>query len=863
MLLAALLIPSGAAAQIDEDDDIVIMDQFTVRSAADDRYRAANAITASKMPSAIKDTPMNIAVITEDFLDDLKIDDMVDSFSYTSGINTNPDGVAEGSPTASQIRIRGFSGGLIFRDGYVKYYNFNMDGVDRVEIVKGPVGAFYGRAEPGGIINFISKRPKYIWEQTLELTAGSDSYYKALVDSTGPIIEDMLAYRVVASYQDSEEWRDFVQWERKFIYASLHFAPFETMEFFVNYERNDSDRYGGNASGFLTNPLFHDEEFNTQLVAMENERRAALGLGPLPERYEFPNMRDSDRGVWRAMVLNNLGYYPPRMTTHYNPLGFSHNRMGPGAFNKGLDEIVSADMRWEIFDGLNFRFGFNWLTNDEQSLVTHNADLYQDNRTMTFDPGRTRGTRHKNERFSYQSDLIWRFDLWGTTQTFLLTGEYRDDKYYAPEAIYDEEWLGAGEEFWTRDLFSEPIPDISDWFVGWTETFTGNVNDEYGYGISYEGRYFEDKLILRLGWRREEKEQGPYTKSTPDGDPVKGPTGTSTGETPMFGLAYKVTDDITVFAAYSESFTPPAQSINGTYIVYNPDLPPTDPAAFQTLGGEALEAETGLGYEVGVKTELFDRKISGTLSLFRVDKDNIARRNVGLENELRERSRNIINGVPEVIISNSAELWNTSGLNRVEGIDADFIISPNQNWQIVVGASWYFTREIVEPDPIQMWGDPRLFIPNNWYRDVTRASRNSDAPRPDGLNLANNRPSDPSTWEDDVYEPKQYTTLEYIPEFQLGVFNKYSFTEGRLEGFSAGLGMRYESSQLADQSRDWGFSSDAFTVWDLLFEYDMVRWNLDWNFRLNVRNALDKQYYVGRQGTADPREIFFTTVIKY
>uniref|UniRef100_A0ACD5GVK3 TonB-dependent siderophore receptor n=1 Tax=Desertifilum tharense IPPAS B-1220 TaxID=1781255 RepID=A0ACD5GVK3_9CYAN len=69
------------------------------------------------------------------------------------------------------------------------------------------------------------------------------------------------------------------------------------------------------------------------------------------------------------------------------------------------------------------------------------------------------------------------------------------------------------------------------------------------------------------------------------------------------GLVYKPVENVSLYASYSRSFTPNL----GT-----------------TATGSSLEPEKGEGYEVGVKTELFDRRLIATLAYFDITKQNVA-----------------------------------------------------------------------------------------------------------------------------------------------------------------------------------------------------------------------------------------------
>ena len=73
--------------------------------------------------------------------------------------------------------------------------------------------------------------------------------------------------------------------------------------------------------------------------------------------------------------------------------------------------------------------------------------------------------------------------------------------------------------------------------------------------------------------------------------------------TPRLGLLYRPINALSLFANYSQSFEP-----NATF----------------TSSGEALEPEEGQGFEVGIKTETANKKLSATLAYFDITKQNVA-----------------------------------------------------------------------------------------------------------------------------------------------------------------------------------------------------------------------------------------------
>lgn len=110
----------------------------------------------------------------------------------------------------NNVIVRGFAArrGGVRRDGLIANHegDFPIETFDRVELVKGVAGFLYGFAEPGGTLNFVTKRPTLdgFAEINLRMQEGSGPY--AHLDAGGPIGEGRFGYRVNLVYQDADDY---------------------------------------------------------------------------------------------------------------------------------------------------------------------------------------------------------------------------------------------------------------------------------------------------------------------------------------------------------------------------------------------------------------------------------------------------------------------------------------------------------------------------------------------------------------------------------------------------------------------------------------------------------------------------------
>ncbi len=89
----------------------------------------------------------------------------------------------------------------------------DLSGIERIEILKGPKAALFGRGEPGGAINIVTKRPTFDRQAQVRFSAGRFDHWRADVDGTTPL-NDVFAVRVVGFFEDAESFRDTIETQR-------------------------------------------------------------------------------------------------------------------------------------------------------------------------------------------------------------------------------------------------------------------------------------------------------------------------------------------------------------------------------------------------------------------------------------------------------------------------------------------------------------------------------------------------------------------------------------------------------------------------------------------------------------------------
>ncbi|MEA9861332.1 TonB-dependent siderophore receptor [Xanthomonas campestris pv. raphani] len=201
-------------------------------------YRALTVTGATKTEAPLRDLPISARVLDHSLLEDAGVTDLAGALDIASGITkaNNLGGLWD------SYSIRGFTGDPNFSSDYMvngfnasRGYNGLRDGANTqsVEVIKGPASALYGRGEPGGAVNIVTKKPLFDAQHSVDLSAGRFDSYRAALDSTGPLSETV-AYRVNLMHKDQHSFRDTVDSDATLLAPSLLWMP--TPDTTVSYE---------------------------------------------------------------------------------------------------------------------------------------------------------------------------------------------------------------------------------------------------------------------------------------------------------------------------------------------------------------------------------------------------------------------------------------------------------------------------------------------------------------------------------------------------------------------------------------------------------------------------------------------------
>ncbi|UOE36902.1 TonB-dependent siderophore receptor [Chryseobacterium oryzae] len=195
---------------------------------------------STKSNLTIMETPQPISIVTHEIIEQQQAKQLSDVLQNVNGIYVTSSRANSQDSFGGRGFILGndnmFKNGSRINSGVFP----EVSGLERVEVLKGANAMLYGNTAAGGVINMITKKPKFNFGGSVGLNAGSWNSYKPTVDVYGPLSKN-IAFRVNGAYEYAENFRDVVKSEKYYFNPSFLFNLSEKSQLIVeaDYLKND------------------------------------------------------------------------------------------------------------------------------------------------------------------------------------------------------------------------------------------------------------------------------------------------------------------------------------------------------------------------------------------------------------------------------------------------------------------------------------------------------------------------------------------------------------------------------------------------------------------------------------------------
>ena len=313
-----------------------------------------------------KQMPQSIETLDNAILDQKGITQLQDALDFSASISRKNNsgalwdsfsirGLSGNENMPSGYLINGFSGGRGFSGPR------DVSNIEYIEVLKGPGSALYGRSEPGGTVNIMTKKPQFEQQGELKLSLGSDNFNRVEGDYTNGI-NDNTAFRINGAWQDSDSYRDEVYTHKKVITPSI----------------------------------YHQINASTSITY----------------EFEYVDLAQLfDRGV---VVLNDNFNTVPNSRYLGNP-----NDGDTQVYSRGHQVTLNHDINneWSLVVGANYRSSTLTGFSSDAELAPSRQSLFDDGRTLTR---QQRYRDYEVDDTSLKFELSGHFDTAGITHHLLM-----------------------------------------------------------------------------------------------------------------------------------------------------------------------------------------------------------------------------------------------------------------------------------------------------------------------------------------------------------------------------------------------------------------------------------------------------------
>ncbi|MEO6359773.1 MAG: TonB-dependent siderophore receptor, partial [Sphingomicrobium sp.] len=461
----------------------------------------------------LRELPQNISVMSEKLLETAGVTQLDSALDLASGVTRQNNfggiwdafavrGFAGDENLPSGVLVNGFNAGRGFggpRDA---------SNIERIEVLKGPNSALFGRGEPGGTVNVITKKPEFRPEGSFTLSAGSFGTRRIEGDYTTPLTS-AIAVRVNGAYNHSDNFRDILDTDRYTITPSIlaKITDSDTLSYELEY-------------------IHMKTPFDRGVIAVPQAPGATgpVKLGEVPRERFFGEYADGRNEIE----------------------AFGHQVQYQHKFNKDWNILFGFGKRDTSFEG--------WSSDPE---ITPGRQL------LYRRPDLGRLSRQRRHRDYNTKNIVVRGEISGELATgplrhHVLVGADYDKldidqiqmRFRPPSAALQE----AGAFGNTINIY-DPTYGVKLPTPG---NFRNMLEKQRGWGIYVQDQIdITDSLKLRLGGRYDEfRPEAVFRPGDFNVAVGRTPKTKFTKFSPQAGLSYKFSDALSLYGAYGRGFRP-------------------------------------------------------------------------------------------------------------------------------------------------------------------------------------------------------------------------------------------------------------------------------------------------------------------
>lgn len=673
---AAQSVPAASAAPATESkkEDAYVLSPFLVKTEKDYGYRSAASGTGTGIAGLIKDTPLNISVVSRELMEDQGGNQLVDVLRNASSValHVKDEGV---------ILVRGYSGPK-FINGLPAGNGFALYDVDRIEVVKGPNAVFAGLSNAGGTVNMIKMNPTFKASGSISGEFGDYNHNRLVLRSSGPLVTDKLAYLFVYGHTDEKSYIDYMFNDDRYYSGALTWKPVDKLTLTARYG-NLKRTAGRRPYLTVSNAAFQAADQDAMRLYDANGL-ARPASAPQLENNAVPGIvtgRTAPEDVisWTSRTFGP-NVPPFTMIAFEDFFGrSSYNYNGPEGRDNYFSKLKNAELEYLFSRDLAFRVLY------QDVLSGRLRREFNGFRPVAGQRLRSGASDFNEDTSSWdlKAELTYKFDLLGA-QTLLAGFQYNDS-----EQVVHPSFSTAAINFNPR---TQPVPRLLEMLQAqfgpnYTEpstTYRPLPQRRSAYAV-LQSSLFSDRIRTMAGARVTEDRLVNVGKKT---------------TTPQFAVLGRLTPWLSAYASYSKTFLPQSVVSADLAAIRASRGDPTSPTYTPptTIPTQVLSNNlTGKGREAGFKFENADASISGTVSYFITE----------------ESDRLEVDSINQVLYQlPGGSVRTPGGLTRAKGLESEIVWTPRNYYQAILSGSYFLeAKEITNPSDVREVGSHLEAVP--------------------------------------------------------------------------------------------------------------------------------------------------------
>ncbi|HEY9046785.1 MAG TPA: TonB-dependent receptor [Ohtaekwangia sp.] len=550
----------------------------------------------AKMPLRNIENPQVYNSVSAELMKDQVTTSFNDALKNVSGLTKLWESTGRSGDGAGYFSLRGFSVQPTLINGLPGLTNGGLDiaNIERIEVMKGPSGTLYGSSliSYGGLINIVTKRPYDHTGGELSYTAGSFGLNRLTADINTPLSTEKKVYlRVNTAYHSENSFQDAGFKKSFFLAPSLSYTVNDRLSFLVN----------------------------TEFLSAEGTNQTMLFLDR-GARLTVPTLADLHYDHKRSYTSNDLSIRNPTFS-------------------------LQAQMNYKLSD--------QWRSQTVVSRSSAKADgyysyLYESTQYYSLSEGSVFGRYISKQNSTtltsdIQQNFIGDFNLGSMRNRMVVGLDYYNNNVINNDTGYE----GNGSIY----IGNASVQEVNEKVFGITDSEKYITNGDNGV----LSKAATDAILATSTVNNTTAKQEVYSAYISDvvnlipALSVMGSlrvdhfvnkddkSSNQTALSPKFGIVYQpIKDQLSLFANYMNGFS---------------NVAPKTEGSGQDIAVRSFKPEQANQWEVGMKTDLYDGKVSATVSYYDILVSNVVRQDPTRVNYYVQDGENYSKGIEVSVVT--------------------------------------------------------------------------------------------------------------------------------------------------------------------------------------------------------------------